>query len=387
MNKDIKTRCIHLDEESPDQVFGAISFPIFQTATFAHKGVGKSTGYDYSRAGNPTREQLEKVVTALESGTCGFAYASGMAAITAFMDLFNPGDHIIADRDLYGGSTRLFNTLSKKNGIEFTSIDCSDENISDYIKENTKAIFIETPTNPMMNVVDIEKVAGIAKAHGLLLAVDNTFLSPYLQNPLELGADIVIHSGTKFLSGHNDSIAGFLITSSEEIGDELAFNLKTTGAMLSPFDSWLLLRGIKTLSVRMDRAQENTQKIVEYLQASPYIKKVYYPGIETIRGYEIMKKQARGFGAMLTFEACSKEFALKVLDNVRMIKFAESLGGVESLITYPVTQTHADVPKDILEKNGITESVLRMSVGIESADDLIGELDSVFHKVAAELGI
>lgn len=387
MGKSIETKCIHSEDENRDAVYGAISYPIFQTATFAHKGVGMSTGYDYSRAQNPTREQLDKIVAGLENGVASFSFSSGMAAITAIMELFEPGTHIIADNDLYGGSIRLFNTISKKNGIEFTSVDCSKEDISEFIKENTKAVFIETPTNPMMNVTDIEALSKITKKNGLLLIVDNTFLSPYFQNPLDLGADIVVHSGTKFLSGHNDALAGFVITSRQEIADKIGFNLLTTGSSLSPFDSWLVMRGIKTLAVRMEKAQENAISIVEWLGNSKYVKNVIYPGLETHPGYEIMKKQARGFGAMITFEVISKEFALEILKKVRLIKFAESLGGVESLITYPVTQTHADVPKDVLEANGITDRVLRMSVGIEAVKDLIEELENVFNEVAGEIGI
>lgn len=365
MGRSIMTRCVHLeDEEAQKKHYGAISYPIYQTATFAHPGVGQSTGYDYSRLQNPTREQLEKTVASLENGKDAFAFSTGMSAIAALMELFKPGDHIIADADLYGGTIRLFDNISKKNGITFTNIDCGKEDIRKYINENTKAVYIETPTNPMMNVTDIALLAKIAGEHNLLLIVDNTFLSPYFQNPLDLGADIVVHSGTKYLGGHNDTLAGFLVTSREDISEQLRFNIKTTGAGLAPFDSWLILRGIKTLALRMEKAQSNAIKIAKWLGSESSVKKVIYPGLETHPGYEIMRKQSRGFGAMLTFEVESPEFALSVLEKVKLIQFAESLGGVETLITYPVTQTHADVPKDVLEKNGITESVLRLSVGI-----------------------
>ncbi|MGN0484453.1 MAG: trans-sulfuration enzyme family protein [Lachnospiraceae bacterium] len=385
MDRSISTKCIHLDEKQEGcQHYGSLSFPIYQTATFVHEGVGKSTGYDYSRLQNPTREQLEKIVASLESGVDALAYSSGMAAITALMDLFEPGDHLIVDSDLYGGTIRLFDSISTKNGISFTRLNCSQDDVIPYIKENTKAIYIETPTNPMMNVTDIEVLSKIAKEHQLLLIVDNTFLSPYLQNPLLLGADVVVHSGTKYLGGHNDVLAGFLVTASEEISEKLRFNIKTTGSGLAPFDSWLMLRGIKTLSVRMERAASNAQKIADWLVQQKAVTKVIYPGLETHPGHEIMKKQARGFGAMVTFEVESKEFALAILEKVRLIQFAESLGGVETLITYPVTQTHADVPKDILEKNGITDKVLRLSVGIEDERDLIQELEEVFHKIQEE---
>ena len=380
MGLSIETRCQHLaDDNSTNHHYGAISFPIYQTATFAHPAVGQSTGFDYSRLQNPTREHLEKVVASLEKGIDALAFSSGMAAIATLMEIFRPGDHIIADSDLYGGSIRLFDNISKKNGIEFSSVDCYKEDVEQFIKENTRAVFIETPTNPMMNVTDIAKLSEITKKHNILLIVDNTFLSPYFQNPLELGADVVVHSGTKFLGGHNDTIAGFLVTAREDISEKLRFIIKTTGAGLAPFDSWLILRGIKTLAVRMERAQENAMKLAKWLEKQEKVKKVIYPGLSSHPGHEIMKQQARGFGSMLTFEVESKEFALSILKNVKLIQFAESLGGTETLITYPITQTHADVPKDVLAKNGITDCVLRVSVGIESADDLIDDLERVFE--------
>ena len=347
--------------------------------------MGQSTGFDYSRLQNPTREHLEKVVASLENGVDALAFSSGMAAITMLMELFAPGDHLIIDSDLYGGSIRLFDHVSTKNGICFSRIDCAKEDVEAFVQENTKAIYVETPTNPMMNVVDIAALSAIAKRHGLLLIVDNTFLSPYLQNPLDLGADIVVHSGTKYLGGHNDTLAGFLVTGRTDISEKLRFLIKTTGAGLAPFDCWLVLRGIKTLGIRMDRSQENAMEIAKWLRAQKHVTKVIYPGVEDHPGHEIMKKQARGFGAMLTFQLESKEFALSILEKVRMIKFAESLGGVETLVTYPTTQTHADVPKEIREKNGITEATLRMSVGIEDAKDLIDELEKVFRETEQEL--
>lgn len=386
MENSIETRCQHLDEDlAACDLSGALSFPIYQTATFAHRGVGESTGYDYSRLQNPTRERLEKVVASLESGIDALAFSSGMAAIGTALELFKTGDHIIVDYDLYGGSIRLFNNISKKNGIEFTRVDIVNDDVSKYIKENTKAVFIETPTNPMMNVIDIEKLAEITKKNNILLIVDNTFLSPYLQNPLKLGADIVIHSGTKYLGGHNDTLSGFIVTNREDIREKLRFLIKTTGAGLAPFDSWLILRGIKTLSVRMDRAEENAIKIANWLKDHKHITKVIYPGLPEHPGHEIMKKQARGFGAMLTFEVDSKEFALYILKSVRLIRFAESLGGTETLITYPITQTHADVPAEELERNGITDRILRVSVGIEGVDDLLKELEQVWSKGEEEI--
>ena len=386
MGYSIETRCLHLEEnEAKSDVYGAVSFPIYQTATFAHKGVGQSTGYDYSRLQNPTREQLEKIVASLEKGVDALAFASGMAAIATLMELFEPGDHLVVDADLYGGSIRLFQNISEKNGIKITSIDFWKEDVSKYITDKTKAIYIETPTNPMMNVTDIRKLAEFTKSRNLMLIVDNTFLSPYFQNPLELGADVVVHSGTKYLGGHNDTIAGFLVTNKEIISERLRFVIKTTGAGLSPFDSWLILRGIKTLALRMERAQVNALALVDWLKEQKRVTKVIYPGLPEHPGYEIMKKQARGFGGMLTFEVDSREFALSVLNHVKLIQFAESLGGTESLITYPITQTHADVPPDKLAANGITDRILRMSVGIESKEDLVEELERVFTLAEEEL--
>ena len=386
MARGIDTRCLHLEEEEGENNnYGALSYPIYQTATYAHPGVGQSTGYDYSRLQNPTREHLEKIVATLENGTDALALSSGMAAIALMMELFCPGDHLIVDADLYGGSIRLFHNISEKNGITFSSIDCCQEDVECYINEHTKAVYIETPTNPMMNVTDIEALSRITKKHNLLLIVDNTFLSPYFQNPLDLGADIVVHSGTKFLGGHNDTLAGFLVTNREDISEHFRFFIKTTGAGLAPFDSWLILRGIKTLGIRMERAQKNAVSIAEWLSRQKAVTRVIYPGLPTHLGHEIMKRQARGFGAMITFQIESRAFALAVLEKVRMIRFAESLGGVETLITYPVTQTHVDVPEDIRERNGITQSTLRLSVGIEDEKDLIEELERVFQATEEEL--
>ena len=374
----VDTKC-QLNDLSIKDAWGAVSYPIYQTATFAHKGLGESTGFDYTRMQNPTRQQLEAVVALLENGKDAIAFSSGMAAVAAVMELFSPGDHFIIDSDLYGGSVRLFNEISKKNGLKHTAADLSSEDVRPLIKENTKAVYLETPTNPMMNVTDIEELAKKVHERGLILIVDNTFLSPYYQNPLDLGADIVLHSGTKFLGGHHDTIGGFAIVKDDEIDERLRFIYKTTGAGLSPFDSWLILRGIRTLSVRLNKAQENAFAIAEYLKKNKHVTKVIYPGLEEHPGYEIMKKQARGFGAMLTFEVDSAEFAKEILANVDLIYFAESLGGTETLITYPITQTHADVPADVLEKNGINDRILRLSVGIEGTEDLISEFERVFE--------
>lgn len=386
----IETKCLHQENVDHnvgnnvgdmERAFGAVSFPIYQTATFAHAGVGESTGYDYSRLQNPTREQLEKTVAALEKGVAAIAFSSGIAAIAAVMELFGPGDHVIADADLYGGSVRYFQKVSEKNGITFSRADLSSEDVQPYITENTKAIYIETPTNPMMHVADIRKLSETARKHQILLIVDNTFLSPYFQNPLELGADIVIHSGTKYLNGHNDVIAGFAVTADKELAERLRLVFKSTGACLAPFDSWLVLRGIKTLAIRMERAQENAVKIAGWLSENKRVTKVIYPGLKSHPGYELMKKQSRGFGAMITFEVESSELAKFILKKVKLIQFAESLGGTETLITYPITQTHADVPLTELKRNGITDRILRISVGIEGAEDLVKDLEQAFEAV------
>ena len=385
----IETKCIHLEnEDNCKNHYGAVSFPIYQTATYAHPGAGKSTGFDYSRLQNPTREQLEKTVASLENGIDAFALSSGMAAISLLMEFFSPGDNLIVDSDLYGGSIRLFDNVSAKNGIEFTRTEFSkvrnENGIENLITKNTKALYVETPTNPMMNVSDILLLSKIEKKHGLLLIVDNIFLSPYFQNPLNLGADIVIHSGTKYLGGHNDTLAGFVVTNRTDIQEKLRFLIKTTGAGLAPFDCWLILRGIKTLAVRMERAQENAFKIANWLKESPLVERVIYPGFSEHPGHEIMKKQARGFGAMITFQVKSQKLALSILEKVSLIRYAESLGGVETLITYPATQTHADVPEELRIKNGITNATLRLSVGIENCDDLIKEFERVFSQAQKE---
>lgn len=319
MSREIETKCLHLEEEeggSPN--YGAISFPIYQTATYAHPEVGVSTGYDYTRLSNPTREHLEKVVAALENGVDALALSSGMAAISLLMELFSPGDHVIADSDLYGGSIRLFEHVSGKNGITFSHIDFYKDDVEPYITEKTKALYLETPTNPMMHVADIEKIAQTAKEHNLLFIVDNTFLSPYFQNPLDLGADLVVHSGSKYLGGHNDTLAGFVVTKREDISERLRFLIKTTGAGLAPLDSWLILRGIKTLGIRMEKAQENADCLARWLEEREEVAKVIYPGLKSHPGYEIMKKQDRGFGAMITFQVKSREFAEKILKKVKM---------------------------------------------------------------------
>lgn len=376
MNLHFNTKCLHgYNEDRTTDNTGAISYPIYQTATFAHPGAGCSTGYDYSRAQNPTREQLEKVVTSLEKGYDTIAFSSGMAAVNALMELFAPGDHILASDDLYGGSIRLFDHINKKNGLDIQYINTAElTNVSNSIKSTTKAIFIETPTNPLMNVTDLHEIVKIAKQHGLLLIVDNTFLSPYFQNPIVLGADIVLHSGTKFLGGHNDTLAGFLVLANAGLSEKLRYIVKTTGAGLAPFDSWLILRGIKTLPLRMEAQQKNALAIAAWLEQQDRVTSVYYIGLSSHPGYEINKKQASGFGSMISFHVDSEHTAVNLLNRVKLIRYAESLGGVESLITYPMLQTHADIPRDIREAKGINNTLLRLSVGIEAIEDLLEDL-------------
>lgn len=387
MSLSIESRCIHLEGDDPAARYGAISFPIYQTATFAHPALGESTGYDYSRVQNPTRQQLEKTVAALEQGTDTVAFSTGMAAILAVMELFAPGDHIVTEADLYGGTPRLFHTVSEPRGITFTTVNFSDgtAQVAAAIRPETKALYIETPTNPMMRVTDIRKAAELAHAHGALLIVDNTFLSPYLQNPLTLGADIVVHSGTKYLSGHNDTLAGFAVVKDAALAARLREISKTIGANLAPFDAWLLLRGIQTLAVRMDRAEENAMTLAQWLKTRPEVTRVIYPGLPEHPGHALMKQQARGFGAMLTFEVRDKREVPVLLKAVRLIRFAESLGGTESLLTYPITQTHADVPPEVLAANGLTDRILRLSVGIENINDLRTDLEQAFAAVQAAL--
>ncbi|MDR0936238.1 MAG: PLP-dependent aspartate aminotransferase family protein [Oscillospiraceae bacterium] len=354
---------------------GAIAVPIFQSATFVHPGAGESTGYDYSRSGNPTREHAEKLVAALEHGSGALAFPSGMAATTLMMELFKPGDHIIATDDLYGGSIRLFDNVSIKNGLRTSYVDTSNIGaIETALTADTKLIFLESPTNPMMKVCDIAAIATLAHNHNIIVAVDNTFLTPYLCNPLDLGADIVIHSGTKYLAGHNDTLAGLLVVKDGDILERLRFLHKTTGAVLSPFDAYLLIRGIKTLTLRVDRSQDNALELAKWLSTQSKIRKVYYTGLETHPGYELSRKQARGFGAMLSFSTDSADTAKAMLNKVKIIQYAESLGGVESLLTYPMLQTHADIPEEIRVARGIDDCLLRMSVGIEDIGDLKDDL-------------
>ena len=369
---DISTLCVHGCEKKFDTT-GAVAVPIFASATFAHPGVGQSTGFDYSRSLNPTNVHLEDTVAALEGGSHAVAFSSGMAAVSALMELFSPGDHIVASDDLYGGTFRLFKHISEKNGVKF-SYTATVKDIEKEVTPSTKAIFIETPSNPMMNVIDIAAVAEIAKKHKLLFIVDNTFLTPYFQQPFSLGADIVLHSATKYLGGHNDTLAGLLVVKDNDLAEKLRFITKTTGGCLSPFDSFLIIRGIKTLAVRMERQQETAIKIAHWLLEQSAVKKVYYPGLKEHPDYELSRKQTSGFGGMISFSVKDGKTAEHILESVKVIKYAESLGGVESLITYPMLQTHADLPESERKARGIDECLLRLSVGLESAEDLIADL-------------
>lgn len=370
---DIKTICIHgSDWKDPT---GCISVPVFQSATFGHPELGQSTGYDYARVQNPTRECAEKVVARLEHGCDCTSYSSGMAAISMVMELFKPGDTILSTDDLYGGSIRLFRFINEKNGLHFRFVDTSDISKAEAALDDTvKAIYIETPTNPMMQVTDIREMADLAHSHGALLIADNTFMSPYFCNPIDFGADIVLHSGTKYLAGHNDTLAGFVVCKNKEIAEKIRFLYKTVGGYLAPWDSWLVTRGIKTLALRMEAAQKNAQTLAEWLADHPKVTQVLYPGLARFKNKEIHDRQSRGTGAMLSFYTDSHETALRVLKSVRLIRFAESLGGVESLITYPATQTHTDLTEEERESRGITACLLRLSVGIEDVNDLIADL-------------
>ena len=371
-----ETACVHAVRDNKSHNTGAVSVPIYQSATFAHPGYGQSTGYDYSRTQNPTVEHAETLLAQLEHGKGASAFASGMAALSTLMELFAPGDEIIATDDLYGGSIRLFNTVSAKNGITTKYVDTSNLSVvASAITETTKAVFVETPTNPMMNVTDVAAIKGLIGHRNILLIVDNTFLTPYFFNPISFGADIVVHSGTKYLAGHNDTLAGFLVSRTSEIAEKLHTLKNAIGGVLSPFDAFLVVRGIKTLAIRMEKAQKNAMQIADWLKEHPKVTDVYYVGMPDHPAYELSRRQARGFGAMISFRVDSELTAQNILNNTELVLYAESLGGVETLITYPVTQTHAEVPESQRFARGIDGKLLRLSVGIEAAEDIIGDLE------------
>lgn len=378
-NLGFSTRAIHAGQP-PDPRTGAVAVPIYQTSTYVQQAVGAGAKYEYARSQNPTRQALEENVASLEGGLAGHAFASGMAAISCLMTLLEAGDHAVVSRNVYGGTYRYFTRILERSAISFSWVDTTDlPAVEAAIRPNTRMVYVETPTNPTMDVTDLAAVAEIAHARGLRLAVDNTFLSPYLQRPLALGADCVVHSTTKFLNGHSDSIGGVLISKHPEDSEWFAFVQKSAGAILSPFDSFLILRGIKTLPVRMERHEANTRHVVDFLVRHPKVVKVFYPGLPDTPGHEIQKRQASGFGSMVTIEMGSYERAKALLDRVRLWSLAESLGGVESLISHPASMTHASVPAERRIALGLTESMVRLSVGIENVEDLLADLEAALE--------
>jgi cystathionine gamma-lyase/cystathionine beta-lyase/cystathionine gamma-lyase/homocysteine desulfhydrase len=375
------TDAIHVGQE-PDPATGAIIVPIYQTSTFVQEELGKHKGYEYARTANPTRTALERNLAALEGGRFGFAFASGMAAINALLTLFKTGDHIVAGHNLYGGTFRLFERVLRNFGLDFSYANTGRlEEVERALRPNTRMIFIETPTNPVMEITDIAATAPLAHDRKVLLAVDNTFMSPYFQRPLELGADIVVHSTTKYLNGHSDGVGGAVILNDTELAERLKFLQNAAGAILGPFDSWLVLRGVKTLAVRMEKHNENGLAVARHLAGHPKAKKVFYPGLPSHPQYELARKQMRGFGGMLAFETGSLENAKTVLKSVRLCALAESLGGVETLISHPATMTHASVPAEDRKRIGITDGLVRISVGIEDVEDLIADIDQALEKI------
>ncbi|MRR06757.1 MAG: PLP-dependent transferase [Deltaproteobacteria bacterium] len=359
---------------------GAVTVPIYQTATFKHPGLGQSTGYDYTRTGNPTRQVLEEGIARLDGGVRGFAYSSGMAAITNLLLLFRRGDHLIVTEDLYGGTYRLFEKIFRQYDLDFSYVDTSDVSaVKQAIRPETRGLFVESLTNPLLKVADVRGLADLCKEKSILCIVDNTFLTPYLQRPLDLGADITIYSATKYLSGHNDTVAGLVVVKDPELAEKVYFLQNSVGAVLGPQDSWLVIRGMKTLGVRLDRQQENALKIAQWLQSHPKVSKVYYPGLPEHQGQELLQEQAGGFGAMVAFEVVKHSLVEQLLLKTELISFAESLGGVETLITFPEVQTHADILPEIRARLGINNLLLRLSVGIEDADDLIADLAQAFE--------
>jgi cystathionine beta-lyase/cystathionine gamma-synthase len=376
------TKVIHGNQKN-EETTGAVMPPVFLTATYAQTSPGKPIGdFEYSRSANPTRQALEDALASIENGIRGLAFASGMAATDCLLRLFKAGDEIIAIDDLYGGTFRLFTRLYKDSGIKFHFVDMNDlEIFQSFINENTKLVWVETPTNPLMKLADIQEIAQITKKHNILLAVDNTFATPYLQKPLDLGADIVMHSATKYLGGHSDVMAGALVIKDKKLGDELHFKQFSTGGILAPMDSFLVLRGIKTLHLRMQRHCENGMKVAEFLSNHPEVDKVFYPGLPDHLHHDIAKKQMSAFGGMVsfTFKSGKKEAAISFLEKLKVFTLAESLGGVESLANYPALMSHGSIPETVRKEVGITEDLVRLSVGIEDIDDLLVDLEQAFR--------
>ncbi|MDF0720703.1 cystathionine gamma-synthase [Kaistella sp. PBT33-4] len=379
-NMNFNTKVIHGGQQH-EPITGSVNVPVFLTSTFAQSSPGVHSGYEYSRAANPTRQALEDSLASIENGARGLAFGSGLAAIDCVLKLLNPGDEIIAVDDLYGGTYRMFTRLFDKYQLKFTFVNFDDvSKISDLITDKTKLIWVETPTNPLMKLVDIKAVTELVKGKDILVAVDNTFATPYLQRPIDLGADIVMHSATKYLGGHSDVIAGALIAKTEELGDKLHFIQFASGGILGPHDSYLVLRGIKTLALRMQRHSENGLAVARYLESHPAVDRVIYPGLESHPQYDLAKKQMKDFGGMVsfTFKSGKKEDAVKFLENVKVFTLAESLGGVESLANHPTLMTHASIPADKRAELGITDDLVRLSVGIEDSEDLIADLERAF---------
>lgn len=364
-----------------DENTGAVNVPIYQTSTYKQPGLGENKGYEYSRTGNPTRAALERLVADLEEGHAGFAFASGMAAITAVISLFKSGDRVVISNNVYGGTFRVLSKVFNNFGIGYSIVNTTDlEEVRNSIDETVKAIYIESPTNPLMDITDIRAVAAIAREKDIYTIVDNTFMTPYLQKPIALGADIVIHSATKYIGGHSDTVSGVAVVNSKELAERLHFIQNATGGVLPPFDSFLLIRGIKTLAVRMDRHNSNAKGVAEYLRSREEIEKVYYPGFEDHPGYEVQKSQAKGFGGMITF-VLKKEYDFKkFLGSLELVTFGESLGGVESLVCHPASMTHASIPYELRQKVGIVDNLIRLSVGLENAEDIIEDIENALKE-------
>ncbi|MBB6452330.1 cystathionine gamma-lyase/homocysteine desulfhydrase [Salirhabdus euzebyi] len=374
-----KTKLIH-GGITGDELTGAVNVPIYQVSTYKQEAVGKHKGFEYSRTGNPTRHALEELIKDIEGGTRGFAFGSGMAAITSVFMLFNAGDHVIMTDDVYGGTYRVVSKVLNRFNIETTLVDTSSiEEIKKALKPNTKAVYVESPTNPLLKVTDLKATAELTKEHDLLFIVDNTFSTPYWQTPIEYGADIVLHSATKYIGGHSDVVAGLVVVNSEQLGEDLHFIQNSVGGILGPQDSYLLIRGIKTLGVRMEEIESNTKRVVEFLQQHPKVTKIYYPGLKDHPGYAVHIAQATGFGGMLSFDVGSAEKADQVLAKTKYFTLAESLGAVESLISVPAKMTHASIPKERREELGITDGLIRISVGLEDAEDLIEDLQEALQ--------
>jgi cystathionine gamma-synthase len=368
-----------------DPVTGAISTPVYQSSTFRHPGLGRSTGFDYSRTANPTRSELERALALAERGKYGLAFSTGMGAISCLIKIFKPGDHFVVSEDLYGGTYRLFNEYYAKYGFSFSWVDTSDlSKLEEALRPETRALFIETPSNPMMKVTDIRRAAALIHRRDGVLIVDNTFLSPYFQNPLDLGADLVVHSGTKYLGGHNDTLSGFIVHSRDDLEEALRNAQKSEGATLAPFDAWITLRGLKTLALRMERHERNAAAVAAWLRGHGRVEKVFYTGFEDHPQYKLSRSQARGNGGMISFYLKSPGDAEVLLRSVSLILFAESLGGVESLITYPLIQTHGAIPEAMRLSAGVNDRLMRLSVGIEDAGDIIADLDRALNKCKEE---